>query len=173
MAETQLQELYTSVYMEYSGKIKDFNYSLGLQGDCSRFNQEGKGYRNHSFLPRIQLTCHLSDNVHIRYQGQISKGIPALSDLNDVEQLIDSLQIHCGSPELKMPAICNNTLNIDYRKGLSGSSLHLPYHYQQTPAMGMSVFTFSRNVSFGRKYASAGKRLRNEDYHAGTLKSRK
>jgi hypothetical protein len=56
--------------------------------------------------------------------------------LNDVEQLIDSLQIHRGNPELKMPTICNNTLNIDYRKGLSGSNLHLPYQYQQTPAMG-------------------------------------
>lgn len=134
-AETQMQEAYTSAYIEYSSKIKKFNYSLGLQGSRSWFNQEGEGYQKYSFLPRLRLAYNFSDNAFIRYQGQISKGTPALSDLNNVEQLIDSLQVRRGNPGLKMSTVYNNTLNVDYRKGLFSSSLYLLYQYQHKPNM--------------------------------------
>lgn len=134
-AETQMQEAYTSTYIEYSGKIKKFNYSVGLQGSRSWFNQEGEGYQKYSFLPRVRVGYAFSDNVNIRYRAQISKGTPALSDLNNVEQLIDSLQIRRGNPALKMSTIYNNKLNIDFRKGLFSGSLYLLYQYQHKPHM--------------------------------------
>lgn len=134
-AETQMQEAYTSTYVEYSSKVKKFNYSLGLQGSRSWFNQEGEGYQKYSFLPRLRLGYSFSDHVSIRYQADISRGTPALSDLNNVEQLIDSLQIRRGNPSLKMSTVYNNTLNVDYRKGLFSGSLYLLYQYQHKPNM--------------------------------------
>lgn len=132
---TQMQEVLTSIYIEYSSQIKRINYTLGLQGSRSWFNQEKKGYRKYSFLPCIRITYNLSDHAYIRYQGQISRWTPALSDLNDVEQLIDSLQIRRGNPNLKISTACNNTLNLDYRKKWFSSNLYVLYQYQHKPNM--------------------------------------
>lgn len=134
-AETRMQEAHTSTYIEYSSKIKRFNYSVGVQDSRSWFNQEGEGYQKYSVLPRIRLTYNFSDQAFIRYQGQISRSTPALSDLSNVEQLIDSLQIRRGNPTLKMSTVYNNTLNVDFRKGLFSSSLYLLYQYQHKPNM--------------------------------------
>lgn len=134
-AETQMQEAYTSMYAEYSSKIKKFNYSLSLQGSLSWFNQEGTGYQKYAFLPRLRLGYNFSDHLLIRYQGEISSGTPALSDLNHVEQLIDSLQIRRGNPNLKMSTVYNNTVNVDYRNGLFSGSFYLLYQYQHKPNM--------------------------------------
>ena len=134
-AETRMQEAHTSTYIEYSSKIKKFKYSLGIQGSRSWFNQEGEGYQRYSFLPRVRLTYNFSDNFYIRYQGKISRNTPSLSDLNNVEQLIDSLQIRRGNPGLKISTTYNNTLNVDYRKGLFSGSFYLLYQYQHKPNM--------------------------------------
>lgn len=138
-AETQMQEAYTSAYIEYSSKVKKFNYSVGIQGSRSWFNQEGEGYQKYSVLPRIRLTYNFSDHAYIRYQGQISRNTPALSDLNNVEQLIDSLQIRRGNPGLKISTVYNNTLNVDYRKGLFSGSFYLLYQYQYKPNMEETI----------------------------------
>lgn len=134
-AETQMQEAYSSAYIEFSSKVKRFKYSIGVQGNRSWFNQEGEGYQKYSILPRLRLTYNLSDRAFISYQGQISQSTPALSDMNHVEQLIDSLQMRRGNPNLKMSTVYNNTLNVDYRKGLFSSSLYVLYQYQQKPNM--------------------------------------
>lgn len=134
-AETQMQEAYSSAYIEFSSKVKRLKYSVGVQGSRSWFNQEGEGYQKYSILPRLRLTYHLSDNAFISYQGQISRSTPALSDMNNVEQLIDSLQMRRGNPNLKMSTVYNNTLNVDYHKGLFSGSLYVLYQYQQKPNM--------------------------------------
>lgn len=138
-AETQMQEAYTAAYVEFGSKVKKFNYSLGVQGSRSWFNQEGEGYQQYSFLPRLRVGYSFSDHASIRYQGDISRGTPALSDLNNVEQLIDSLQIRRGNPGLKMSTVYNNTLNVDYRKGLFSGSLYLLYQYQHKPNMEETI----------------------------------
>ncbi len=134
-AENEMQEAYTTAYVEYSGKIKKFNYSLSMQGSRSWFNQEGEGYQKYSFLPRIRFTYNFSDHAYIRYQGQISRATPTLSDLNNVEQLIDSLQIRRGNPNLTMSTVYNNTFNFDYHKGLFSGNLYVLYQYQHKPTM--------------------------------------
>lgn len=134
-AETQMQEAYSSAFIEFSSKVKSLKYSVGVQGSRSWFNQEGEGYQKYSILPRLRLTYHLSDNAFISYQGQISRSTPALSDMNNVEQLIDSLQMRRGNPNLKMSTVYNNTLNVDYHKGLFSGSLYVLYQYQQKPNM--------------------------------------
>lgn len=134
-AETQMQEAYTSAYIEFNSKIDKLSYSIGMQGNRSWFNQAGEGYQKFAVLPRVQLTYFFSDNAYIRYRGQISRNTPALSDLNNVEQLIDSLQIRRGNPTLKISTVYSNKINIDYRKGLFSGSFYLLYRYQHRPNM--------------------------------------
>lgn len=134
-AATQMQEAYTTAYAEFTGKVNRFNYSLGLLGSRAWFNQEGEGYRQYSFLPRLRLSYNFSDHAFIRYRGDISRNTPQLSDMNAVEQLIDSLQVRRGNPNLKMSTTYNNTLYFDYRNGLFSGNINVYYRYQHRPVM--------------------------------------
>ena len=96
-----MHETHATAYVEYSGKMDRFNYSFGLQGSYSRFKQKEEGYNRYSLLPRLRLGYQFSDNVFVRYRGQISRKSPGLSDMGNVRQLIDSLQVRSGNPELK------------------------------------------------------------------------
>ena len=101
-SETKMHETHATAYVEYSGKMDRFNYSFGLQGSYSRFKQKEEGYNRYSLLPRLRFGYQFSDNVFVRYRGQISRKSPGLSDMGNVRQLIDSLQVRSGNPELKI-----------------------------------------------------------------------
>lgn len=135
VASTRMQEAYTTAYAEFTGKVKRFNYSLGVLGSRAWFNQEGEGYQQYSFLPRLRMSYNFSDHAFLRYRGDISRNTPALSDMNAVQQLIDSLQIRRGNPNLKMSTTYKNTLYFDYRKGLFSGNLNVFYMYQHRPVM--------------------------------------
>lgn len=154
-ATTEMKEANSSVYAEYTGKLNRFNYSVGVHGSRAWFNQGGEGYTQYSFFPRIRMAYNFSENAFIRYRGDISKWTPSLSDLGDVEQLIDSLQLRRGNPGLHMSTVYSNTLYFDYRKGLFSGNLNLYYQYQHNPIMeetlregNMFVRTINNQVSF-------------------------
>ena len=109
-SETKMHETHATAYVEYSGKMDRFNYSFGLQGSYARFKQKEEGYNRYSLLPRLRLGYQFSDNVFIRYRGQISRKSPGLSDMGNVRQLIDSLQVRSGNPELKIFTVYKNEL---------------------------------------------------------------
>lgn len=134
-ASTQMQEAYTTAYAEFTGKVNHFNYSLGVLGSRSWFNQEGEGYQRYSFLPRLRMSYNFSEHAFIRYRGDISRNTPSLSDMNAVEQLIDSLQLRRGNPNLKMSTTYNNSLYFDYHKGLFSGNLNVYYRYEHRPVM--------------------------------------
>ena len=126
-SETKMHETHATAYVEYSGKMDRFNYSFGLQGSYSRFKQKEEGYNRYSLLPRLRLGYQFSDNVFVRYRGQISRKSPGLSDMGNVRQLIDSLQVRSGNPELKIFTVYKNELEADFRKGLFSGNFHLSY----------------------------------------------
>ena len=134
-SETKMHETHATAYVEYSGKMDRFNYSFGLQGSYARFKQKEEGYNRYSLLPRLRLGYQFSDNVFIRYRGQISRKSPGLSDMGNVRQLIDSLQVRSGNPELKIFTVYKNELEADFRKGLFSGNVHLSYQYQHRPIM--------------------------------------
>lgn len=138
-SETKMHETHAIAYVEYGGKMKRFNYSLGLQGSYSRFKQKEEGYNSYSLLPRLRLGYQFSDNVFIRYRGQISRKSPGLSDMGNVRQLIDSLQVRSGNPELKIFTVYKNELEVDFRKGLFSGNFNLSYQYQHRPIMEETI----------------------------------
>ncbi|MEG1563977.1 MAG: TonB-dependent receptor [Bacteroides sp.] len=134
-AQIRMKEAYTTLYAEYTGKVNRFNYSAGVLGSRSWFNQSGEGYQQYSFLPRLRMTYNFSDQAFIRYRGDISRRTPNLSDMNNVTQLIDSLQLRRGNPDLKVATTYRNTLYFDYHNGLFSGNLNLFYMYQHRPVM--------------------------------------
>ena len=151
-SETKMHETHATAYVEYSGKMDRFNYSFGLQGSYARFKQKEEGYNRYSLLPRLRLGYQFSDNVFIRYRGQISRKSPGLSDMGNVRQLIDSLQVRSGNPELKIFTVYKNELEADFRKGLFSGNVHLSYQYQHRPIMEETIR--DKNNSFVRTNAN-------------------
>ena len=151
-SETKMHETHATAYVEYSGKMDRFNYSFGLQGSYSRFKQKEEGYNRYSLLPRLRLGYQFSDNVFVRYRGQISRKSPGLSDMGNVRQLIDSLQVRSGNPELKIFTVYKNELEADFRKGLFSGNFHLSYQYQHRPIMEETIR--DKNNSFVRTNAN-------------------
>lgn len=133
--QTQMKEQATTAYVEYMGKVSRFNYSLGILGARSWFNQAGEGYQQYSVLPRLRMTYNFNDNAFIRYRGNISRSTPRLSDMNNVEQLIDSLQLRRGNPGLEIATTYNNSIYFDYRNGLFSGNLIVSHQYQHRPVM--------------------------------------
>lgn len=140
-AKNKMRQADTYAYVEYQAKIKKFNYSLGIGGTRSWFKQSGEGYEDYTFRPTVRLTYNINDNSFIRYRGSISSSSPSLSDLSETEQLIDSLQIRRGNPNLKPVTRYNNSLTYNLRYGILSTNLYVGYWYQEKPIMEQILLT--------------------------------
>lgn len=134
-ARTEMEQADTYAYAEYSGKINKFSYSLGVGGTRSWFSQSDKGYTDYRFRPTVRMTYNFTDNTFLRYRGNIASSAPSLSDLSNVEQLIDSLQIRRGNPNLKPVTRYTNSLYFNHQKGLFSGNLYIFHQYQKNPIM--------------------------------------
>lgn len=130
----------TYAYAEYQWRKSKFNYTLGL-GVMRTYNSQG-GSKNEKYIfrPKLRVAYNINDNAYIRYDGYISAYSPSLSNLNDVEQAIDSLQIRRGNPNLRTVWFYTNTLNAGYNKGIFGAEFFLRYSYDRKPTMEQILF---------------------------------
>lgn len=138
-AKTKMTQSDTYAYVEYQGKIKKFNYLVGVGASRSWFEQSGDGYQHYTFRPTLRLTYNFNDNSFIRYRGSMSSSSPSLGDLGETEQLIDSLQIRRGNPNLKPYRTFSNSLNYDFHKGIFNLNFYLGYWYYDKPIMEQTL----------------------------------
>jgi len=125
----------TYAYVEYQLKQGKFNYMFGLGGMRTYNSQANESNEKYIFRPTLRVTYNINDNLFIRYNGFISGYPPSLSDLNNVEQAIDSLQIRRGNPNLKTVTYYSNTLTTSWNKGILGIELYAHYNYDKKPVM--------------------------------------
>ena len=78
--------------------------------------------------------------------------LPVCPIWENVRQLIDSLQVRSGNPELKIFTVYKNELEADFRKGLFSGNVHLSYQYQHRPIMEETIR--DKNNSFVRTNAN-------------------
>ncbi|MDR2145986.1 MAG: carboxypeptidase regulatory-like domain-containing protein, partial [Tannerella sp.] len=122
-------------YAEYLLSKSKFSYTFGL-GVMRTFNsQDGKSAENYILRPSLRAVYNISDNAWIRYNGYVSGYPPSLSDLNNVTQDMDDLQILRGNPNLKTVWFISNTLNAGYNKGIFGAEFYAQYSYDHRPIM--------------------------------------
>ncbi|MCD7973081.1 MAG: outer membrane beta-barrel family protein [Candidatus Azobacteroides sp.] len=105
-------------------------------GGMRTYNSQGDT-KNQKFIfrPTARVTYNINDNSYVRYHGYISGYSPSLSDLNNVDQEIDSLQIRRGNPDLKTVWFYTHTLNAGYNKSIFGAEFFMRYSYDHKPIM--------------------------------------
>lgn len=73
--------------------VNQFNYTLGIGAMRTYHAQEGKSRETYIFKPSVRLSYAPCEGLFFRYNGYISGYSPSLSDLNDISQPIDLLQV--------------------------------------------------------------------------------
>ena len=134
-AVTNMREGSATAYAEYMGCLGRFHYTLGTQAFYSWFSQKENSYSRLVFLPRVKLDYKFNDHTFLRFSSRLRYDTPNLSDLSDVEQQIDALQLRRGNPTLKNVHVFSNRLYMEYRKGLFTGNISLFYQYQNNPIM--------------------------------------
>ncbi|BEG99678.1 hypothetical protein BSYN_19430 [Bacteroides sedimenti] len=140
ITKTEMKQADTYIYTEFQGKMEKFNYSFGIGGSRSWFSQAGDGYQRYTFRPTLSLKYNFSDNSFLRYRGNIYSNPPSLSELSDVTQAIDSLQVRRGNSNLKPYTAYTNSLTYDFRKGIFSGSLMAAHWYYTKPIMEETRF---------------------------------
>lgn len=134
--ETDMNQGDTYVYGEYRGKVKKLDYRLGVGVTRSYYKQSGDdSYENYSFNPRLVLHYTLPGNSFVRWKSDISNASPSLGNLSAVEQIVDSLQIRRGNPNLKAYLRYHTELTYEWQKGIFYSNLWGAYDYQPNAIM--------------------------------------
>jgi hypothetical protein len=134
---TEMQQGETFTYAEWKGKVKKLDYTLGTGFTHSSFRQEAEGINQNTwtFNPRLTLFHPLSGNSSVRLTARINNHTPSLSELSAVEQIIDSIQILRGNPNLKPYLRYESKLNYEWKKGLFYLSWEGQYEYLPSAIM--------------------------------------
>lgn len=119
---TRMNQAQTFLYGEFKGKVSALDYTLGASVIRDHFKQEnesdGDGYENYTFNPRMVLHYTLPGKSFIRLRADINNASPTLSELSDVTQTIDSLQVQRGNPLLKPYLRYRTELTYELQKGI-------------------------------------------------------
>ncbi len=127
---TEMNQSETFLYGEFKGKVKKLDYTLGVGVTRSYFGQEGdEGYEYYTFNPRMVLHYALPGNSFIRLRGEISNASPSLSNLSAIEQIVDSLQVQRGNPDLKPYLRYRTELTYEWQKSIFYANLLTTYEY--------------------------------------------
>ena len=132
---TNMHEGRSASFIEYKGQSKQLNYSLGSYLSYFWTQQDNNTYHKFIFYPKAKLGYTFSDKASIRLSSELYYNTPSLSDLSNVEQIIDSLQIRRGNPNLKVSHAWSNSLYAQWHNGLLSSGINLFYMYQGNPIM--------------------------------------
>ncbi len=135
IAHTKMKQSDTYAYAEFQQKINKFNYAVGMGVSRAWFKQSGEGYTNYNLRPTVRLTYNITDNMFLRYRGVVYSNSPSLSDLSETQQLIDTLQIRRGNPNLKPVRSIDNHLTYNMRHGILSTNLQVMHSYQHKPIM--------------------------------------
>lgn len=134
---TKMDQSQAYAYVEFKGKLKKLDYTLGAGVTRDWFKQEGEGdgYEDYTFNPRIILHYNLPGQSYIRLRGDIRNSSPSLSNLSAVEQVIDSIQVQRGNPQLNPYLRYSTELTYELQKGIFYGNLWGTYEYQPNAIM--------------------------------------
>ena len=134
---TQMQQGSTYLYGELRGKAKKLDYMVGIGGTRSFYRQESSVdlYQYYTFNPRLTLKYTFNDRSYLRLRSSISNEMPSLGNLSAIDQVIDSLQIQRGNPNLEAYLHYSNTLDGEWSKGIFYTYFSLAYNYKPRAIM--------------------------------------
>lgn len=135
--DTRMDQAESFLYSEFKGKAKKLDYTLGVGVSRSYYKQDGTddSYQYYTFNPRFTLQYALPGQSFIRLRGNAGNSSPSLGNLSAIEQVIDSLQIQRGNPQLEAYMRYSLDLTYEYQKGIFYTSLDGAYEYLPNPIM--------------------------------------
>jgi hypothetical protein len=134
-ATTRMHENRTTWFVETKGTAGRMNYSLAGRFSHYWTQQGDNSYTKNVVYPQLRLGYNFSDKLSLSYMGKLTYDTPSLSDLSDVSQLIDSLQIRRGNPNLKISHTWSHYLNCSWQSGLFNIEGGIFYMNQNRPVM--------------------------------------
>ena len=128
---TKMTQAETYMYGEFKGRVKKFDYTLGVGASRYWYHQAGEGdaYQYYTFRPKVSGQYNLPGQSFIRLNAQINNSSPSLSNLNAIEQTVDSLQIQRGNPDLTPYLKYSLGLTYEWQKGIFYGNLWGYYEY--------------------------------------------
>lgn len=154
---SKMKQAETYAYAEFKGKWNRFNYTLGIGASRSWLKQRGMdGYQTYIFHPRFSFRYAFNNNLYARLSGSLRNIPPALSELSAVEQMIDSLRIERGNPNLDPYKCFQSDLYIEYNRdkysvGLSSTYRTYPNAIMETTILEDGKFVHTYENHHGAK----------------------
>lgn len=133
------------LFADYTYTKNRFSLNTGLSGKYTYYKQDGEDYKKFNPQPRLLLQYSLKNNMTLRYRLDIASSSPSLSDLNDVEQEIDTWQIRRGNPLLENSTNYSQSLMYTYNNKYIGIELTGSYSYLNHPVCE-TLFTENNRI---------------------------
>ena len=151
---TRMNQAFTGGYVQYKGKLGKLNYTVSMAASRLWFKQGGEDEEEWSFNPRFSLSHTFNKQWSASLTGNIGTMNPSLSQLSNVDQLMDSLQINRGNPDLKPYHSNNASFRLNYNKGKVNVGFYTNYNHRNNPIM---TYVYRENDKFIHSYANHDK----------------
>lgn len=133
--ELSMRQAETYGYAQYHIKKGKFSYMGGITGTRFYYSQGDQNQEKFLIQPTVRINYNPNDNTYFRYRFNLWGHIPSLSELNDVEQHIDLIQIRRGNPDLESNYSLFNSIAGGYKKGIFNVDFSAQYTYRNKPVM--------------------------------------
>ena len=149
---THMTESESYMYAQYVGTWKKLVYNVGLGASRNYLSQENvDSYNRWYFRPQVTLTYTINEVLSARYRYNLRNVNPSLSELSNVEQWIDSLQVRRGNPGLSPFLYHNNAVEFHVNTAKVKAGFTFSYQYQPRMVMEETLYDASRGL-FIRTY---------------------
>ncbi|MDN5552789.1 TonB-dependent receptor [Prevotella sp.] len=132
---TNMHDGYARSFAEWKHNIGKFNYSFGAYFSYIWMLQGSNRLYQTEWYPKASMSYTINDKSYIKVSGERSYKTPSLSDISNVEQVIDSLQIRRGNPNLSVSHTWMTNLYYEWRNDIFNVNFNMNYLYQQNPVM--------------------------------------
>lgn len=148
-------------YAQFQSKIQKLSYSFGFGISRNYHSQIEIKKASYIFRPTVNLGYNFDRNAYIKLNSYMANRTPSLSDLNNVDQVIDALQIRRGNPNLKTTWSMSTNFNIGYKYKWISADYSINHQYDHKPIMSevllednTFVQTVNNQKSFQRIYSN-------------------
>ena len=136
---SEMFENRSSAFLELQGQLKILNYDVSAGFTRFYFEEGGQNHVYYTFSPTVKFAFSPHKDGYISYRFNTDPQMPSLSNLTNVEQAIDSIQIIRGNPLLKTYNVYNNNLNYSFSKNRMMLMFNVNHSYKDKCIME-SVF---------------------------------
>lgn len=144
---TRMVEAESYMYAQFVGAWKKLVYNVGLGVSRNYLSQENADtYDRWYFRPQATLTYNINNMLSARYRYTLRNMNPSLSELSDVEQWIDSLQVRKGNPGLSPYLFHNNTVEFHLNTAKVKAGVTFSYQYRPRMVMEQTSYDASRDL---------------------------